>query len=69
MAAKKSEDQVPDGSVEIESFHHFEDFDPTYGIPEIATWRDLTPDALKEAEKAERAEARSHTTHTTKKES
>lgn len=61
-ASKKTEEQVPDGSVQIESFHHLEGFDPEYGVPEISTWRDLTPEALKEAEKAERAESRAHTT-------
>jgi hypothetical protein len=44
MTAKKTEEVVPEGSVVVESFHHLEGFDPSYGVPEIATWRDATPD-------------------------
>lgn len=55
MTAKKTEDVIPDGSVQIESVHHLEGFDPFAQIPEIATWRDYSPEALAAAEKAEKA--------------
>jgi hypothetical protein len=55
MTAKKTEEVVPEGSVQIESFHHLEGFDPTYGIPEIATWRDAVAD--EKPAKAEKAAA------------
>lgn len=47
MTAKKTEEVVPEGSVVVESFHHLEGFDPSYGVPEIATWRDAVDEKPK----------------------
>lgn len=53
MAAKKTEEVVPEGSVLVESVRNLEGFDPFADIPEVATWRDVAPEAIKAAEKAE----------------
>ena len=65
---KKVEEVLPEGSVQVESVRSLEGFDPFSQIPEVATWRDYSPDALAEAEKAEKAAARRHHTAAAKSE-
>lgn len=57
---KKVEEVLPEGSVSIETVRQLEGFDPFADIPEVATWRDVSPEKLAEAEKAEKAAARKH---------
>jgi hypothetical protein len=60
MTSKKVEEVLPEGSVSIETVRQLDGFDPFAEIPEVATWRTYSPDALAEAEKAEKAAARKH---------
>jgi hypothetical protein len=57
---KKVDEVLPEGSVSIETVRQLEGFDPFADIPEVATWRDLSPERIAEAEKAEKAAARKH---------
>jgi hypothetical protein len=57
----KKDEVLPEGSVSVETVRSLEGFDPFVDIPEVATWRTYSPDALAEAEKAEKAAARRHT--------
>lgn len=54
---KKVEEVLPEGSVSIETVRQLDGFDPFAQIPEVATWRDLSPEKLAEAEKPARRSA------------